>query len=432
MFFRLFTRKEQVMANESQMQEPPSVEPERLMSHRLTDAQKRKIFFGIAAVITVIILANLFGPNSSAPATKSASASNGSQQTGPTPAQVAEFQANLRRTEEQFRQAEAEKEKAFADAKANGGISAADLQNAEALREANEARQQYERAHGGTVPGRQQLQTEREQQAYKSLFADNRVRQENGANSAGATQAVPQQPIQPRLAGPAAYPIADSQPRSEVNAERTSRKHLDFDPAEQNVYWLPEGTIVEAVLTNRLDGEQSGPVNAMVTTDVYLPGSRLLLIPAGARVLGEASKVSAFGQQRLAVAFHRLLVPGIDEYSVPLDKAMPGLAQGGEAALHDKVNNHYASIFGASLAIGAIGGLAQIGNSGSALSYDPSAQFRNGVSQSMAQSSDRVLEKFLNRMPAITIREGTRIKILLTDDLQVPAFNQEISRATTN
>ncbi len=99
------------------------------------------------------------------------------------------------------------------------------------------------------------------------------------------------------------------------------------------------------------------------------------------------------------------------------------MGQAGEVGLHDKVNNHYFSIFGASLAVGAIGGLAQIGNAGSTLSYDPSAQFRNGVSQSMAESSDRILDRFLNRMPTITIREGTRVKILLTGDLQVPAFD---------
>jgi type IV secretion system protein VirB10 len=165
-------------------------------------------------------------------------------------------------------------------------------------------------------------------------------------------------------------------------------------------------------------------VNCLITTDVYLPGTRLVVIPQGARALGEASKVSNFGQQRLAVAFHRILIPGLRAYAIPLERELLGLAQAGEAGLHDKVNSHYASIFGASLAIGAIGGLAQIGNGGSALTYDPAVSLRNGVSQSMAQSSDRVLEKFLNRLPTITIREGTRVKIVLTSDLPVPAYEQ--------
>ena len=64
-----------------------------------------------------------------------------------------------------------------------------------------------------------------------------------------------------------------------------------------------EGTILEAVLTNRLTGDFSGPVNAMVTTDVYSHNRQLLLIPQGSRILGETKKVAAQNQDRLAVMF---------------------------------------------------------------------------------------------------------------------------------
>jgi type IV secretion system protein VirB10 len=101
---------------------------------------------------------------------------------------------------------------------------------------------------------------------------------------------------------------------------------------------------------------------------------------------------------------------------------MPALSQAGAVGLHDQVNNHYFSIFGASLAVGAIGGLAQIGNGTSTYGYDPMVEFRNGISQSTAQSASQILDRFLNRLPSITIREGTRVKIILTDDLQLPPY----------
>jgi type IV secretory pathway VirB10-like protein len=41
-----------------------------------------------------------------------------------------------------------------------------------------------------------------------------------------------------------------------------------------------------------------------------------------------------------------------DGYAVDLDQA-PGLNQIGETAFHDKVNNHYFKIFGASIAVGS-------------------------------------------------------------------------------
>jgi hypothetical protein len=117
-------------------------------------------------------------------------------------------------------------------------------------------------------------------------------------------------------------------------------------------YVLFEGTVLETLLINRLNGTFTGPVNCLVTTDLYSHDRQHVLVPAGSRVLGESKKVDAIGQQRLAVFFHRLVMP--DGYSVTLDE-FKGLNQIGETALRDKVNNHYLQIFGASLAIGTLG-----------------------------------------------------------------------------
>jgi type IV secretion system protein TrbI len=400
-------------------------DPEKLKPAGLSDRQKRWIFFGVAGVILFIILANIVGNKEPEPA-KAPDRSAKAQQQNPTPAQIRDWENNLKQTEAQL-QEEINRRQQVDKAGSESAMTADDLQRAAALHDAAEAQKQFQEnyaTHQSTSGESQkvQLEAERAQQAYKSLFADNLVRQERTQPVPFQREnSVPQQAAQAvdSQARPASAP--ETQPPSAPTEK--ARKALDFDPAKQELYWLPEGTIVEAVLTNRLDGEQPGPVNCMITTDVYLPGTRLLLIPQGARVLGEASKVSAFGQQRLAVAFHRVIVPGLHSYSIPLDKQMPGLAQAGETGLHDKTNSHYASIFGASLAVGAIGGLAQIGNGTTGIVYDPSVQFRNGISESMAQSADRVLDRFLNRMPTITIREGTRVKIVLTDDLQLPAYD---------
>jgi type IV secretion system protein VirB10 len=405
------------MSEEQTTPSTPSMpDPERLKPAGLSDRQKRWIFFGVAGVILFIILANIVGSNAPAPP-RTTDRTAKTQQQNPTPAQIRDWENNLKQTEAQL-QDEINRRQQVEKAASDSPMTADDLQRATALHDAAETRNQFQENYAKQLPSgesqKAQLEAEREQQAYKSLFADNLVRQERAQPvSFQHHENPPQQPA----------PAVESLARVLSEPTDKTRKSLDFDPAKQEAYWLPEGTILEAVLTNRLDGEQPGPVNCMITTDVYLPGTRLLLIPQGARVLGEASRASAFGQQRLAVAFHRILVPGLDSYSIPLDKETPGLAQAGETGLHDKVNSHYVSIFGASLAIGAIGGLAQIGNGTTGIVYDPSVQFRNGISESMAQSADRVLDRFLNRMPTITIREGTRVKIVLTDDLQLPAYD---------
>jgi type IV secretion system protein TrbI len=181
-------------------------------------------------------------------------------------------------------------------------------------------------------------------------------------------------------------------------------------------YTLYEGTIIETVLTNRLDGTFSGPVNCLVSVPVYAADH--LVIPAGARVLGEARAVNTFGQSRLAVTFHRVILP--NGVHVSLD-TFDGLNQVGDLGLRDQVNRHYAQIFGVSLALGAIAGFAQ-GQSSVGLDATAVDTYRRGTAASVSESSARVLDRFLNLLPTVTIREGHRIKVYLSNDLDLPAY----------
>jgi len=185
-------------------------------------------------------------------------------------------------------------------------------------------------------------------------------------------------------------------------------------------YVVFEGTVIETLMINRLNGTFSGPVNCLVTNDIYSHDRQHLLIPAGTKLLGETKKVDALGQQRLAVFFHRLIMP--DGYSVSLDE-FKGLNQIGETALRDKVNNHYLRIFGASLAVGILGGIAEAGT-GNAFSNSPFDQARAGLGASLANSSIQILDRFLNILPTVTIREGNRVKVYLSGDLLLPDYAQ--------
>ena len=199
-------------------------------------------------------------------------------------------------------------------------------------------------------------------------------------------------------------------PRHKTETETsTVKKHRIF-----------EGTVIETVLTNRLDASLSGPVNCMVTTNLYSHDHQHLLIPQGARLLGEVRKIENLGEQRVAVFFHRLIMP--DGYSVSLDK-FQGLNQVGETGLRDQINHHYLQIFGASLAIGALAGLSQA-NTRSGTDESGLDAYRQGVASSLSQSSLHILDRYLNVLPTFTIREGHRIKVYLSADLLVPAYDQ--------
>ena len=408
------------------MPDPAALQPEGI-----SNRAKRRMFLGVIGLVSLIVLANIIGSPAAAPVPKT-SLPSPQQQQNATAAEIREAEAALTQQQAELLSKTAQdaarlrqlQQQTGASPNANMTDQLARLQDAQARAERNTP---Y--SAGGQPPDNQKTQIEMEQRAQerKSLFADNVIRQEHAPISMGNTSQNLTATPPPAAAGSVTPETADRPLRAPATANTPgtegSHRPLDYD-ASRKTYWLPEGTIIEAVLTNRLDGDGTGPVNCMTTADVYLPGTRLCVIPQGSRVLGEASKVSATGQQRLAVMFHRIIVPGLHSYSIPLDSKPPALAQAGETGLHDKVNSHYTGIFGASLAVGAIGGLAQIGNGQNGFGYDPSVQFRNGVTSGMSQSSERILDRFLNRLPTITIREGTRTKILLTDDLKLPAFER--------
>jgi type IV secretion system protein VirB10 len=146
-----------------------------------------------------------------------------------------------------------------------------------------------------------------------------------------------------------------------------------------------------------------------------------VLIPAGARVLGETRPVQSFGETRLAVSFHRLVLP--DGSTVPLDQ-FKGLNQIGDSGLRDRVNHHYWSTFGAAAAVGLVSGLAQLlGSAGVGLGDgDRTVVIGGSGADAVAQASAQVMNRFLNRLPTITIREGHRVKVYITSDLDLPEW----------
>lgn len=234
-----------------------------------------------------------------------------------------------------------------------------------------------------------------------------------GGTSAGATRpAAPTTGAVSEQAGSLASGAGDRQERT---LDRT-----DPISAAGPLHTLLEGTFIDAVLTNRLDGSGTAPVNCLVTNPVYSHSGQHVLIPAGARVLGETRPVQALGETRLAVGFHRLLMP--DGSTLRLDQFL-GLNQIGDAGLRDKVNHHYWSTFGSAAAVGLISGLAQwIGSAGYSSGTGDRTVIIAGGADAASQASLQVMSRFLNRLPTVTIREGHRVKVYVTSDLQLPAY----------
>jgi len=313
--------------------------------------------------------------------------------------------------------------------------------------------QQPQQPRGAGAPAEQRtedpIQAERKKRAYTSLFASNvaltyrkppanaqasaaePVSTPPSASSAGPEPAEIAQLLKdmqtnpmPAVPGaPPSPPVPKDSAETSLNGKEERRNPAAVSGGALNAaagknYVLFEGTILETVLLNRLDGQFAGPIECLLSTDVFSTDRQHLLIPAGSKLLGETKKVDTFGQTRLAVTFHRLLMP--DGYSTSLDQ-FKGLNQIGDTGLRDEVNNHYLRIFGVSLAIGAIGAAAQAGTTGS-FTLSGADLMRQGFAGSTAQSSAQILDKFLSVMPTVTIREGHRVKVYLSGDLALPDY----------
>ena len=191
----------------------------------------------------------------------------------------------------------------------------------------------------------------------------------------------------------------------------------DFDTYDGRLYRIFEGTVLEGVVTNHIDGGFSGPIILSLTTDLYSHDHQQLLLPQGTRLLGTVQSVGSEQQRKMFVTFHRAICP--DGFSLEFAKFI-GLDQIGTTGLATKVNHGYLEAFAAAAAIGGLGGLAQIGNNGSI--FSPSTEIRNGISEQSAQEGEQVLNHFLNRLPIITLKEGSRARVYIGTDLLIPSY----------
>jgi type IV secretion system protein VirB10 len=279
--------------------------------------------------------------------------------------------------------------------------------------------------------GAGQLQLSPEQQQAQQIAAKERARADDARFASNLAYSrsfdQPQGPGQ-------RMPVSQQQGESSIVLPRAAGEQQAASegykrPMEANVdsavgqpYLVYEGSVLDTVLMNRLDGDAAGAVKVLVSNPLYSHDHQHVIIPEGTVVLGEAKKIGAAGigqQRRMAVVFHRLIMP--DGYSVDLDQ-FHGLDQIGEEGLKDKVNNHYFEIFGASIALGIVAGASEITQGGGAITTSGSQAFTTGTAASVSQSANTILDRFMQIPPTITIREGHRVKVYFTQDMLLPAY----------
>jgi type IV secretion system protein TrbI len=227
-------------------------------------------------------------------------------------------------------------------------------------------------------------------------------------------------------AAPSAAPAAATDPVSQdhklafVNGKvdrRTVSPDRPQPPASP--YVLQAGSVIPAALITGLRSDLPGEVTAQVTEDVYdNPTGKILLIPQGARLIGQYDAQVAFGQSRALLGWNRLIMP--NGRSIVLER-QPGTDPEGYAGLEDQVDNHWGMLFEAAIltTLLSIGSEAGANNNENALVQ----ALRQGSSQGFSQVGEQVVGRSLNVQPTITIRPGFPVRVLVTHDLVLEPYS---------
>ena len=193
------------------------------------------------------------------------------------------------------------------------------------------------------------------------------------------------------------------------------------------------GSVIPAVLVSGINSDLPGPIIAQVSESVFDSATgKYLLVPQGSRLMGAYDNASSYGQQRVRIAWQRLIFPSTASMDLP---QMPGTDKSGYAGFTDQVDNHYARTFGTAALMSLIsagqmvGQMAAFGGGGL---YGPYGYYQPNqwaMSGEMAGSAasgqfgalgQQMMSNGINHPPTIEIRPGYQFNVMVTQDLVLP------------
>ena len=198
-------------------------------------------------------------------------------------------------------------------------------------------------------------------------------------------------------------------------------------------YTLMAGSIIPAVLVSGINSDLPGPILAQVSESVLDSATgRYLLVPQGSRLIGVYQNASTYGQQRVQIAWQRLIFPNTSNIDLP---QMPGTDQSGYVGFSDQVDHHYLATFGTAAVMSLISAgqaVGQMATFGGGVSYGPYGYYQpnqwamasqttgSAASGQFGALGQQMMGQGLNRPATIEIRPGYQFDVMVTQDLVFP------------
>jgi type IV secretion system protein VirB10 len=224
--------------------------------------------------------------------------------------------------------------------------------------------------------------------------------------------------------------VAQNLQREKLEFIRTSRLASGDEVLAERVrppvspYEVKAGALIPAVLVTQANSDLPGQLIGQVRENVYDSATGAhLLIPQGTRAIGVYDSLVAYGQERVLVAWQRLLFP--DGSSLNLG-SMPGTDLAGAAGFEDRVHRDYFRIFGGAVLLSAISAGVQIsqGTFGGGNETNDSQDLREilaaALGQNLGELGTEMAERNMNVQPTLEIRAGYPFNIAVIKDLVMP------------
>jgi type IV secretion system protein TrbI len=271
-------------------------------------------------------------------------------------------------------------------------------------------------ASQGGAPSADEQRIAQEDEAARvgRLFANTNVRQEPAAGAAapnaqtGSSAADSKPPLDPGS-------LQNMQDRklAFLNTE-TDKRAVSPDklarPASR--YIVQAGSVIAAALITGIRSDLPDEITAQVTANVYdSPTGKFVLIPQGARLIGQYDSQISFGQTRVLLVWVRVIMP--NGSSIVLEH-QPGADSAGYAGLEDDVDYHWGNLLKAA-AISTLLGISSelVLNSNNAVVE----ALRTGTENTVNQTGQTLVSRQLNVQPTLTIRPGFPVRVVVNRDL---------------
>jgi type IV secretion system protein VirB10 len=169
-----------------------------------------------------------------------------------------------------------------------------------------------------------------------------------------------------------------------------------------------QGEIVPAVLETALNSDLPGMARAVVTRDIRGFDGTKVLIPRGARLIGEYKAGVEQGQSRAFLIWTRL----IRSDGVSIDLGSPATDSLGRTGLTGNVDRHFLQRFGGAILLSllSIGGNA-IADSTDTTVVIAGAQAGTSAAASALSGGDTQIK------PTVTVPQGTPVRVFVNQDL---------------